>query len=137
MIYNLLAFDIILGSLLMRTCVPTVHPGRLILDRDLVVAVLLTRGEHNWIPARVELLFPDVAHLIYKIKPSSFDAKDAFCWQKSRNSIYPVKIGYYAALEASGRSAPPIPVQENFSWKGHVWSISTSEKTKDVYLEAL
>lgn len=97
------------------------------LDTDLVVADLLTRGSHEWIPARVELILPEVAHLIYQIKPSSFDTHDAFCWQKTRNDIYSVKSGYYAAVETTEHPALDHPVPDDFIWKPHVWAITTSE----------
>ncbi|CDY56144.1 BnaC06g41330D [Brassica napus] len=48
------------------------------MKKNLVVADLLTHGSHDWNQARVELIFPEVTHLILQIKPSSLNAEDAF-----------------------------------------------------------
>lgn len=99
-------------------------------EKDLVVADLLTHGSHDWNQARVALIFPELAHLILQIKPSSLNAEDAFCWQKARTGIYSVKTGYYAALDSTEQPIVAPPAPDNFTWNQHVWSINTSEKLK-------
>ncbi|KAF3518087.1 hypothetical protein DY000_02059356 [Brassica cretica] len=100
------------------------------MKKNLVVADLLTHGSHDWNQARVELIFPEVAHLILQIKPSSLNAEDAFCWQRARNGIYSVKTGYYAALDSTDHPTIASPAPDNFTWNRHVWDINTSEKLK-------
>lgn len=106
-------------------------------DKDLVVADLHTRGSHDWNQVRVELIFPEVAHLILQIKPSSLNAEDVFCWRKARNGIYSVKTSYFAALDSTERPTVAPPTPDNFTWNRHVWDINTSEKTEANSLEAL
>lgn len=98
--------------------------------KNLVVADLLTHGSHDWNQARVELIFPEVAHLILQIKPSSLNTEDASCWQRARNGIYSIKMGYYAALDSTDHPTVAPPTPDNFTWNRHVWDINTSEKLK-------
>lgn len=68
-------------------------------SRDMVVADLLTRETGEWIKPLVESIFPDLAHLIFLIKPSVQHREDAFVWFKTKTGVYSVKSGYYALRE--------------------------------------
>ena len=46
------------------------------IDRDLVVADLMLRGSNEWNHTKIEATCPNVAHLIYLIRPSAYDMED-------------------------------------------------------------
>ena len=49
------------------------------IDRDLVVADLMIRGSNEWNHTKIEATCPQVAHLIYLIRPSAHNMEDIFC----------------------------------------------------------
>lgn len=94
------------------------------IDRDLVVADLLVRDSVQWNRQKIESILPSVAHLIYQIFPSSLNAEDRFCWQRTKSGIYSVRSGYYAMIDES----PPAVIHHAFNWHKNVWSVKTTPK---------
>ncbi|KAF3493874.1 hypothetical protein DY000_02054921 [Brassica cretica] len=99
-------------------------------DSALVVADLLNRDDASWNKEKVDLLFPEIAHIIYQIKPSRQQAEDSFLWQKTKSEEYSVKSGYYAIMEENETATNRAPTPVGFSWKQHIWTVKTSEKSK-------
>lgn len=98
-------------------------------DRDRYVCDLLSRESMTWNRDRVDQLLPEVAELIYRIRPSTQMAEDTFCWHKSKSGSYSVKSGYYALME-NQETSYVMPIPEGFNWKKHIWSLKTPEKLK-------
>ncbi|KAL0754944.1 hypothetical protein Bca101_092612 [Brassica carinata] len=99
-------------------------------DSALVVADLLNREDASWNKEKVDLLFPEITHIIYQIKPSRQQAEDSFLWQKTKTEEYSVKSGYYAIMEENETATNRAPTPVGFSWKQHIWTVKTSEKLK-------
>ncbi|XP_013601475.1 PREDICTED: uncharacterized protein LOC106308921 [Brassica oleracea var. oleracea] len=99
-------------------------------DSALVVADLLNREDASWNKEKVDLLFPEIAHIIYQIKPSRQQAEDSFLWQKTKTEEYSVKSDYYAIMEKNETATNRAPTPVGFSWKQHIWIVKTSEKLK-------
>lgn len=78
-------------------------------DSALVVADLLNRDDASWNKEKVDLLFPEIAHIIYQIKPSRQQAEDSFLWQKTKSEEYSVKSGYYAIMEKMRQLRTELP----------------------------
>ncbi|XP_056864399.1 uncharacterized protein LOC130511429 [Raphanus sativus] len=98
--------------------------------RDLFVADLIQRGTGEWNRHLVESILPELAPLVYLIKPSRLDAEDSFCWLKTKSGIYSVKSGYYARRDETTQDLPLQPLLQDFNWRKFVWREETSPKLK-------
>ncbi|WZZ81989.1 hypothetical protein YC2023_102561 [Brassica napus] len=99
-------------------------------DQGLVVADLLSLDSSHWIKSKVEEIFPDVAHHIMRIVPSSMGSEDSFIWCGTKSGSYSVKSGYLAIKEHQKSHRPTLTHEETLDWQQFVWSITSSPKLK-------
>ncbi|XP_013699656.2 uncharacterized protein LOC125596828 [Brassica napus] len=99
------------------------------IDRDLVVADLMIRGSNEWNHTKIEATCPQVAHLIYLIRPSAHNMEDIFCWHGSKDGIYSVRSGYYSLIEDTRGQAHQL-LMAPFNWSKAIWAVDTSPKLK-------
>ena len=99
-------------------------------DRDLVVADLMLRGSARWNESNVESILPTVAHFIYQIFPSSLNAEDKFCWQRTKSGIYSVRSEYYSMIECTEATTNQIVTNREFNWHKNIWAVETTPKLR-------
>ncbi|KAL0652768.1 hypothetical protein Bca4012_095459 [Brassica carinata] len=91
---------------------------------------LLSLDSSHWIKSKVEEIFPDVAHHIMRIVPSSMGSEDSFIWCGTKSGSYSVKSGYLAIKEHQKSHRPTLTHEETLDWQQFVWSITSSPKLK-------
>ncbi|XP_009127063.3 uncharacterized protein LOC103851935 [Brassica rapa] len=102
-------------------------------DQDLLVSDLLSRETKEWNKAMVENLLPELATLIYSIRPSILDNQDSYIWSLQKSGDYSVKSGYYSK-QADKNSSTLLPSaqrpEDTWNWKKHVWNPPLLPKLK-------
>lgn len=77
----------------------------------------------------METIFPEQAHTIFLIQPSTLKAEDSFYWFKTKSGLYSVKYGYYALRDEATNIEIPQEIRL-FKWQSFVWKEATSPKLK-------
>lgn len=106
-------------------------------DKDLMVVDILTRETKEWNVERINRLLPELASLIFSIKPSVLENRESFIWPLQKSGVYSVKSGYFSLQEAQVIHSNLTWLPENFNWKKFVWNPPLLPKIKFFLWKAL
>lgn len=91
-------------------------------DQDILVADLLSPETKEWNLTKLNMLFPDLTHIIRQIIPSKLGAGDAYIWPLQKSGIYSTKADYASQVLAAASFSPVTNVATSIEWKKLVWT---------------
>lgn len=102
-----------------------------LIDKDLMVADVLSREKKEWNEARINNLLPELATYILALKPSLLGAPDTFIWPLDKSGQYTVRSGYYSVQAPKYlQAAPPVDRGIPWNWKKFIWTPELLPKLK-------
>lgn len=100
-------------------------------QETLTVADLMLPNRSDWNRELLQHLFPFEEDRILLIKPSRTGAPDKRIWLKTKDGIYSVKSGYWAACDLlTAHTSPPMQPLDNFDWDKGIWKLNLAPKIK-------
>lgn len=102
-----------------------------LLDKDLMVADILSRESKEWNEAKINNLLPELSSHILALKPSLLGAPDSYIWPLDKSGVYTVKSGYVSTQLAKRQSTTSLLAHDNpWNWKRYIWSPELLPKLK-------